>query len=79
MTPDAANSKDARGFVRYPRIGQIHGTLNRHGNPGHWKIKPGIPGNSGLFSCFGAVVYGLNCHSLLRVFCTYFASGCIRF
>ena len=40
---------------------------------------PGIPWNSGLFSCFGVVGCGLACCSLLRISCCFFASGRIRF
>ena len=41
--------------------------------------KPGIPRNSGLFSCFWVVGCGLRCRSLWRVFCAFFVSGRIRF
>ena len=40
---------------------------------------PGIPWNSGLFSCFGVVVCGLDCRSPGRVFCRFFVSVRIRF
>ncbi len=43
------------------------------------QINPGIPWDSGIFSCFGAVGCGLSSRSLWRVFCAFFASGRIRF
>ena len=46
------------------------------GLPQTW---PGIPWNSGLFSCFVVVGCGLWCRSLWRIFCALFVSGRIRF
>ena len=43
------------------------------------QINPGIPWNSGIFSCFWVVECGLRSLYLWRVFCCFFASGVIRF
>ena len=47
--------------------------------PGGKSDWPGIPWNSGLFSCFRVVVYGLDCRSPGLVFCRFFVSVRIRF